>query len=311
MSLVFPYTSCIFVIFILGEMLTATAALVLLSVINTLAQNNFSVQYLGHVHRIRNERRHDYYYHCNACGQSLQWRVNGEDAGSHSETDTVGQLRYRMDEDGENIVFLTMLLSRRNIRSGFCLAALLVVSYSSKQNYTVICRGDSQSDEPNPQASPLMNDDRTKDDVAIKYVLYNENIITQCSSTYSTYVFMCDVTGSSQTWMVNRESSGGFVLQNTLGTEAVRRQTNDEDVAYTEAVLVSKQTLGRSLTAILVLSSEKSSTAQFNITCRSDTTELLFEVGGGQIMSTSTIPTTSTTTSDFSFSTMPGKLLKL
>ena len=297
--------------FILGEMLTATATLVLLSVINTLAQNTVSVQYLGYVNRIRNERRHDYYYHCNACGQSLQWRVNGEDAGSHSEMDTVGQLRYRMDGDGENIVSLTMLLSRRNIRSEFCLVALLVVSYTSQQNPNpnVICQGDSQSNVPNPQASPMMNDSRTDDDVAIEYVLYNENIITQCNSTYSTYVFMCDVTGSSQTWMVNRESSGGFVLQNTLGTEAVRRQTNDEEVAYTEAVFVSKQTVRRSLTAILVLS-EKSSTARFNITCRSDNTELHFEVGRGQIMSTSTTPTTSTTTSDFSFSTMPGKLFK-
>ena len=60
---------------------------------------------------------YDHYFSCRACGQSLQWRVNDEDVGSHSVANAVGQVRYRIDSNGKEIKYLSRLLSRSNANS--------------------------------------------------------------------------------------------------------------------------------------------------------------------------------------------------
>ena len=56
-------------------------------------------------------------------------------------------------------------------------------------------------------------------------------IWTMCfkSSTYTTYVFISKVNVRSQTWLNNGKFNGGYVTQNSLGTEVVQRQSNGED----------------------------------------------------------------------------------
>ena len=237
-----------------------------------------NVRFLGSVARFRNSSRLDYYYICRTCGQTIQWEVNMADGPSHFETDKIGQVRFRADSTGDDINYLSILLLRTNTNNEMCLTALLVVSRLSSEPVSIVCRGDtSQKMAGNNPTSTFLSDKAIEGDVRIDYLFYDDDIISEHTSTYRTFIFICNVNGTSQFWMAGTDSIGGFVLNNDVGLDAIQRNRNDADIAYTVAVLIARQLIQRTLTSILVLL-EENYTRNFSVSCRSDTTELSLPV---------------------------------
>ena len=218
--------------------------------------NLIDLQYLGSFPRIGNSTRIDYYYRCRTHGNSLQWRVNSEDAGSHSDTDTVGKVRYRSESNGEDIRYLSMLLSRKSSNDSFCLEAMLMISHPSIVDLITVCRGDKQQQAVQNSPPYMSSTIKTKDSVRMDVMLHDIDEIDCSRHRYNTYILVCDVSGTSQTWLVDKKSSGGFVTQNSLGTEVVQHRNNDEALAYTEAILIANRQSKLILTALLVLSNK-------------------------------------------------------
>ena len=235
------------------------------------------LMYLGTLPRLGDLTHFDYFYKCRSCGQSLQWQVDGVDAASHFATDNIGQKRFRANSSGNDIIYLSMLLSSSITNNEVCLIALLLVSRSSMVDLDVLCRGDSEQQRVNNFMTITAYNSTKRGSVQIDYLISNNSIIVLTGVEYTTRIFMCNVNGTSLTWMVNGESSGGFVAHNKIGTSAIRRHLTNDAVVYTEAALITNEPLIKTLTSVLVLS-ENSSIRQFTISCRSDITELIFNV---------------------------------
>ena len=251
------------------------------------------VHYILSANRFGSPVRYDHYFSCTACGQSLQWRVNDLDAGSHFIADTVGQARYRTDNN--EIRYLSILMAKTQINSDQCLNAILLVSGTTTEILKVLCRGDTEQDIAINSNISMIVDSKEENDVFIDYVFNKHTVIILKNSIYITYVFICKASGSSQSWLINGRSSGGIVTQNSIGKEVVQRHANDEDLVYSEVVLLANKPSEQTLTALLVLS-EMFNISGLQITCRSDTTELSIDIFLPHQMTITSISSENTTT---------------
>ena len=234
------------------------------------------VQFLKSVPHFGSSTRNDYYFSCSVNGDSLQWRVNNADAGSHIVQDVIGVTRYRSDNSSEYLEFLTMLLSKNTSNNGNELTAVLVISSSSMMTLIIVCRGEAEQHSVENSVTSTAYSKEIKANVDFEYVFYSDDIITERISKYITFFFVCRVGGQSLTWLLQGRSIAGFVTGNGLGTDVIERHNNNA-VVFAEAVLVGKESSENKLTSLLILS-EMLSTEEFTITCRSDTTELDFVV---------------------------------
>ena len=232
--------------------------------------SSINLMFLGSIPRFGNSVLQDYFYRCRSCGKSLQWQVDGIDVVSHLATDTIGQIRFRADRSNSDINYLSMLLSLRITNNEVCMTSLLLVTHLSGDTPEVLCRGDSEPHQIIDSMTSMAIDSVIKNDVQMDYLLYNNYTIIRLGIEYITHIFMCNVNGTSLTWMVNGKPGGDFISEHDVATSAVRRY--HDALVYTEAALITNRH-SKTLSSILVLSGN-SSTKEFALSCRSDITEL-------------------------------------
>ena len=90
------------------------------------------------------------------------------------------------------------------------MTSLLLVSRLSVDTMEVLCRGDSEQRQITDSMTSMASDSVIKNDVQIDYLLYNNYTTMHPGIEYVTHIFMCNVSGTSLTWMVNGESMVGL-----------------------------------------------------------------------------------------------------
>ena len=214
-----------------------------------------------------NSTTYDFYYSCNTCSYSLQWRVNNQSAGTHDIFSPVGDVSFSQDASGTKLRYFSVLLSSRpeTNQQVSCLDAVLVVTRSSFEQLEVFCRGGT---ERKFHFSPIHVElvDRSIESGAVKleYVLSWPGIIQSSSVLFTTHVLVCDASGT-QGWRINGLSAGGFNDPNVIGDTASQIYDSHPLTLYRETILMKK--IFFNLTALLIVSTMNTS-SNLSVTCR-------------------------------------------
>ena len=231
-------------------------------------QCNTEIRFLAKVARFESSSHFDYFYQCDASGNSLQWYVNEGNAGKYSIRSKAGDIRTMPNIPG----IISILLSLRNKNNQLCLTSMLMVS--RLQEPRVACSGNSQT-------AIVENTLRSKacfrySNKTVKMALVLADDLGL--DNYKIYLVLCHTYGTSLSWLINGTAfSGFFINRSPIGKKKTEEYQNDTMLLYRGAILIQRRhrvmsyrDLGNRLTSLLLVI-DNDSAKRINYTCTSDT----------------------------------------
>ena len=177
-----------------------------------------NVVYLRGVPRLSNIVYWDDYFHCNATGSILQWRVNGSDLGGF----LIGDNRNLSGTKSSFNYTATVLSSQPTTGLEYVFDSVLIVSLLGRSSLDVTCRNGPSFKSTNNAESRRDVENKTNTSSIYLELLLTQTIFTGINTRF----FVCGVDNQVMIWQTNTDTYA-FNISDRIG-QSLKNQNDTQ-----------------------------------------------------------------------------------